>query len=130
MKNVKSYLNSDDTNNHIEEWLQSLEKYKILQNRWIEKVKIKYGNDIDFLIEKLISKYYSDEYIDREYKIGVQPREPLLWLLFEYAEKYCYVCNDEKYLNQFTGGAYYIGSYVIQTMFGQGATIKIEKNLS
>lgn len=114
----------------MEDWIFEIERTKEHQSRWVEKLKSKYENDIDYVIERLMDKYYSDEYIDREYKLGFQPREPLLWLLLAYAEKYCNLCNDERYLNQFTGTAYYLGSYVIQTMYGQGAIIKVDKIVS
>jgi len=45
----------------------------------------------------------------------------------EYAETYGEECNDENYFNDFTGDAYYLGSYVIQTMHGQGSVIRIDK---
>ena len=129
LEKIESYLNSEEGENYIEEWSKQMIVYNKHRDRWIQKIESKYGKNIDNLIEKLTSKYYSEEYIDREYKIGVQPRDPLLWLLFEYAEKNCEICENEKYLNQFTGEAYYIGSYVIQVMHGQGSIIKIEKVL-
>ena len=50
-----------------------------------------------------------------------------MWLALEYAYKYCEPCEDKKYLNMFTGEAYYIGSYVIQVMHGQGSVIRVDK---
>ena len=112
----------------MEEFVRNMQKEQEHIDRWINKLKVKYENNLDFIIEKLMDKYYSDEYIDREHKIGVQPREPLLWLVWEYAQHYGKDCNDERYFNDFTGAAYYIGSYVIQIMYGQGSTLKIDKN--
>ena len=74
-----------------------------------------------------MNKYYSYEYVKREYKLGYEPREPLLWLMFRYAQKYGKECNNKTYFNMFTGEAYYLGSYVIQVMHGQGSVLRIDK---
>jgi hypothetical protein len=111
----------------IKEFAEKLKKEQEHQNRWIEKFKSRYENNLDLALEKLMEKYYSKEYVQREYKIGFQPREKLLWLVFEYAIKYCKPCKNKKYWNTFTGEAYYIGNYVIQVMFGQGSALRIDK---
>lgn len=122
-----NYLNSQEGEKSIRKYFEKISKREEHTNRWIEKLKDKYQHNIDHIIEKLMGKYYSDEYIDREYKIGVQPRETLFWLVWEYSKKYSKECNDIKYFNQFTVSGYYIGSYVIQMMSGQGSTIRIDK---
>lgn len=78
-------------------------------------------------MERLIDKYDSKEYRDKEFRLGFEPREPLFWFMFDYGMKYCEECTDDKYWNDFTGGAYYVGSYVIQVMIGQGSVIRIDK---
>lgn len=127
IERLRTLLETDDGKKLMEEWVMKMNQDDEHHNRWVDKLKIKYHNNIDYVIEKLMDKYYSDEYVEREYKIGVQPREPLLWLVYGYAEKYGQPCDDEKYLNPFTEGAYFIGSYVIQLMNGQGAILKIDK---
>lgn len=121
------YLNSDEGKRAMDEYTQKILRESECIDRWVEKFKSKYEDKLDCALERLMDKYYSDEYVNREYKIGVQPREPLLWLVWEYAMEHCEQCEDEKYLNDFTGDAYYIGSYVIQIMYGQGAILKIDK---
>lgn len=121
------FLDSDEGQLSIEKWLKEKEREDLIIDRWVQKLKLRYENNIDYIIEKLMDKYYSDEYVDREYKIGVQPREPLMWLLWSYVRKYCKECNDNTYLNNFTGSAYYVGSYVIQIMHGQGSILMIRK---
>lgn len=87
----------------------------------------KYRKRLDEVIERLEKKYESNAYKDKEYKLGFEPRCPLYYFVFDYACKYCKPCKDKKYWNMFTGGAYYIGSYVIQIMHGQGSVIRIDK---
>ena len=126
----------DDTIKKMKEWNKSPEGIAYfknikdrnnIQNRQIEKFKSLYEDKLDYVIETLQNKYQSDKYRDKEYKLGFEPREKLLWFVFEYAIKYCKPCNNKKYWNMFTGEAYYIGSYVIQIMHGQGSVLRIDK---
>ena len=100
------------------------------EQRLRKRLKIfhdKYGNNLDAVLEYLMAKYYSDKYRNREYRLGYEPREELLWFVFEYAQRYCEPCTDGKYFNTFTGGAYYVGSYVMQVIHGQGSALLIDK---
>lgn len=124
---LRGFLESDEGKKSIEEFSIKMKKEDERRARWVEKFKNWAEPDIDKALEKLISKYDSSEYVKREYSLGYEPRETLLWVALEYAEKYCTECVDEKYLNTFTGAAYYIGSYVIQVMHGQGSVIRIDR---
>jgi hypothetical protein len=98
-----------------------------LRNVRIKRFHNEYGDKLDLVIERLIAKYDSKAYCEREYKRGREPRQPFFWFLFEYARQYCQPCHDKKYHNSFTGAAFYIGSYVIQVMYGQGSAVIVEK---
>lgn len=124
---LREFLNSEEGKKSIEEWNDRLVQEEEHQNRWIEKFKSRFENNLDTILERLINKYYSSDYVKREYKMGFMPREPLMFLVYEYAKKYCEPCEDQKYFNMFTDEAYYIGSYVIQLMIGQGSSIRIDK---
>lgn len=94
----------------------------------VERFKQKAESDLTGTMAKLLAKYNSKEYRDREMKLGhYDGREDLLWLAFEYARTYCVECDDDKYLNDFTGEAYYIGNYVIQIMHGQGSCLRVDE---
>jgi len=98
--------------------------------KWVEKLKNQYGNNMDSIIEKFLDKYESKKYRDKEYKQGYEPREKLLWLVWEYAVKYGEECPDDIYniyANSFTGDMFIVGSYVIQIMYGQGAALRFDK---
>jgi hypothetical protein len=127
LEKLKAFLETEEGKKSIKEWGDKINQEHEHRNRWVEKFKTRCENDLDICLEKLITKYSSDEYVNREYKMGFEPREPLLWLAFEYALKHCEPCEDEQYHNMFTGSAYYIGSYVIQVMHGQGSVIRIDK---
>jgi len=127
MKNIADFLDSEEGKKSMDEYFKKLQREEEHLHRWVEKFKSRYENNLDEIIEKLLNKYDSDEYVKREYSLGYQPRESLLWLVWEYARLNCEECLDEKYFNSFTGDAFYIGSYVIQIMHGQGSVLKIEK---
>jgi hypothetical protein len=129
LKKHIEFLESDEGKLYIEKIKEKEEIKKRFKDRWIERLKKHIEPNIDLTIEKLLKKYDSDEYVNREYKLGYEPRNQLLWLVYDYAEKYCKECEDEKYLNDFTASAYYIGNYVIQMMIGQGSVVTITKQL-
>jgi hypothetical protein len=126
-KKMMDFLDSEEGKKSIQEFGEKMKREDERRDRWIEKFKELAEPDIDSSLSRIIKKYDSDEYVRREYSLGYEPREKLLWIAFNYAEKYCKECTDEKYLNMFTGEAYYIGSYVIQVMNGQGSVIRIDK---
>ena len=127
LNKMKKFLDSEEGKKSIDNWFNKLENEENIRNLQIAKFDEKYRDNLDFIIEKIITKYESKKYRDKEYGMGFEPREDLYWLLYSYAEKHCAECTDEKYLNMFTDRAYYISSYVIQVMHGQGSVIKIEK---
>lgn len=106
----------------------TIKRKEAVKERWIEKFKAYAESDLNGVMKRLLEKYESDEYRDREYfKCHCEPREPFLWLAFEYASRYCEPCDDQEYWNDFTGAAYYIGDYVIQVMHGQGSVIRVDE---
>ena len=127
VEKLRDFLDTEEGKKSIEEFGNKIKREEERKDRWIEKFKKLAESDIDAYLEKLIKKYDSDEYVRREYSLGYEPRESLLWIALGYAKKYCKECTDEKYLNMFTGEAYCIGSYVIQVMHGQGSVIRIDK---
>lgn len=128
LSDLKEFLESAEGEQSIERFVAGLKAEEDLDNRWIEKFRKKFGDNPDNILDRLMEKYYSDRYINKEHKLGFQPREILLWLVWGYARKYCKSCEDSKYINTFTGEAFYIGSYVIQIMYGQGAILRIDHN--
>jgi len=127
LEDLQKHFDSPEHKAWAKEYAKKLrDSEERLKNR-LASFHDKYGNNLDAVLERLMDKYYSDEYVKREYSLGYQPRERLLWFVFEYAQRYCKPCKDKRYYNDFTGGAYYVGSYVMQIMFGQGSVLRIDK---
>ena len=129
---INAFMESEEGKKSIDRYIEKIQKGREHRNRWTEKMKSWLGDDIDSGVERLLAWYESDRYRDREYKMGYQPREELLWVLFNYAVIYGEELQEdselyETYGNSFTGGIFKIGSYIIQNMIGQGSIIAIDK---
>lgn len=124
---IKKRIDESLSSPEFEEYCQERKNKRKILNKQIKRFHTKYAKKLDWVIEKLEAKYLSNAYCNKEYKLGFEPRMPLYWFLLDYARKHCRQCKNKKYLNMFTGDAYYIGSYVIQVMHGQGSVVKVEK---
>ena len=129
LKNLKAYLKSDAGKVSIEKITKHIEfENYVFTPKWVGKIKEKIDlHSADYVIEKLLNKYRTDEYRDREYKCGVEPRETLLYYLLYYAREHCVESQDDKHYGMFTAEAYFIGSYLIQLLVGQGSFISLQK---
>lgn len=127
IERLEKYFESEEGKNHISKWAKEYARNLDHQARWVEKFKERCEGDLDGAIEKLMDKYHSDDYIDREHRCNVQPRETLLWLAYEYARIHCKQYRGKKYSNMFTADARHFGSYIIQLMMGQGSALRIDK---
>jgi hypothetical protein len=79
---------------------------------------------LENLIDKIVQKYNSDEYVKKEFRMGYEPREVLKSQILEYFEKH----GEETQLgvNIFMDCNYRIGKYFVGIMYGQGSYIKIQ----
>lgn len=125
---LREYLDSEEGEKAMEKYALKLKKENDLYDYWLNNLHIKYSNRFAEILEKIIKKYDSDKYVNKEYKLGYQPREPLFTLFYDYAEKYGRECTDrewETYGNMFTGSLYYCNGYYFNMMHGQGTVIKV-----
>lgn len=129
LEQLKAHLKTEEGKASLKRFAQKILNERIVRDRWVEKFKQRCESDLDGAVNILTKKYYSEEYRNREHKMNVEPREPLLWLMWDYAQEHCKQCKDKRYYNMFTANAYYIGSYVISIMHGQGSVLAINKKL-
>jgi hypothetical protein len=132
IEKINAFFDSPEGKESIDRYVEKLQKSREHRDRWANKMKSWLGDDIDSGVERLLAWYKSDKYRDREYRMGYQPREDLLWVLFNYSVIYGEEIQEdseiyEDYGNSFTGGMFKIGSYAIQVMHGQGSVIAIDK---
>lgn len=124
---IKERMESPEGQESMRMWADKMKAEETRLNKRIDRFHLIYKDRLDEVMVTLIHKYESKAYRDKEYRLGYEPRENLYWFMLDYARKYCKKCTDKKYLNQFTGDAYYLGSYVIQVMYGQGSAILIQE---
>lgn len=127
---LRAFLDTPEGKKSLEDFSNKLVREQEHRDRCMERMWNRIKDNIDGSIEHLLNWYESDKYRDREYKMGYEPREDLLWVLLDVAEKYGRECTQEEvdiYANMFTGDMFVLGSYVIQVMNGQGSVIRIDK---
>ncbi len=125
-------LATDEGNEINDKYIGKIKKKREIKKSQLERFHLKYSNkeSFSFIVEKIIEKYESDAYKDREYgKCGRMPNTELYYFLCDYAEKYGRELTDKelkKYSNDFTGEIYYVHGYYIQKMYGQGCVVRID----
>lgn len=134
MSALTKFLQSEEGKESICKYWQEKEDAAKLYASQVERFYQKHKDNMPAIIEKIMAKYESSEYVRREYKLGYQPREDLYWVLESIASKYGTEVklnkkNAKKYpqLNMFTGSAYIFEGYLFQVMHGQGSVVRIDK---
>lgn len=124
VERLKEYLNSKSQKEIEEDW-EKITHTKFY-DKWVEKL---YGLDKDLrsnLIKKVIEKYKSQEYLNREYSLGYEPRMELFTLLQKYAEKYGEDIPDE--YGDFVASALLVDSkWLVKLFIGQGSYITVSE---
>ena len=131
---MTAYLRSDEGKESMRKYWEEQQQKEKLYASQVERFYQKHKDNMPAVIEKIMAKYDSDEYVRREYKLGYQPREDLYWVLNSIASKYGTEVklnkkNAKNYpqLNMFTGSAYTFEGYLFQVMHGQGSVVRIDK---
>lgn len=125
---LKKYWQTDEGKAELDLFFEKLDSEDKRRNRWIQWFKGLFESMGDSLIQRLVDKYESNDYRDREYKAGREPQELLYWLIIYYAKLYCKPCRNKKHIIVgYAGEAYYVGSYVFQVIHGQGSVISVKK---
>lgn len=127
---LRAYLETTEGKESAKRFSDTLNFYHNVHiPKWVNKFKETVDSiGEDTLIELLLNKYTNSDYISRENRCGYyDPRETLLWYLMNYARIHCDECHDDVHITPFTTEMYYVGSYVIQTIIGQGSAILINK---
>jgi hypothetical protein len=127
---MRDWMNSPEFEISAKRFFEKLKREDESKDRHIQYIHDNYKDRLDEIIPKLIDKYGSSEYIDREYGLGYQPRETLLWVMLTYAKKYGIEFTDEEYENyigMFTTGMYHLGDWVFEVLQGQGSALLVYK---
>jgi hypothetical protein len=125
-KRFDSWFDSEEGQKSIAEYLDNLNKRESVLSRQLHRLFMS-GRFVEFT-RRVVAKYESDEYRDRWYSRGIEPREDLYYFLMEYAIKYGRkVTKSEikKYGNIFTSELVFCEGFYFNLTNGQGSVIKI-----
>lgn len=103
------------------------ERYKNRVTKFHERLKRKEFKFRDFA-DKVIQKYSSKNYKNKEYKLGYEPRETLFTFIYSLAANYGRECSTKewnKHSNMFTSDLRFYRGYYVNVMHGQGVAIKV-----
>ena len=115
----------------MDDYFRIIHEKRVMDEYHMKKFHDNYSDRFEEIMEKIITKYESDSYYNRESKLGYQPRTKLYFFMFEYAQKHgreLTETEEDKYSNMFTSGIYFLKGYYIQIMNGQGSVVRIDKD--
>jgi hypothetical protein len=131
---LTKFLESEEGKESMKKYWEEIEQKEKIYASQVERFYLKWKYHMPFIIDLIMNKYESSEYVNREYKLGYEPRQDLYWVLNSIAEKHGVKIilnkkNAKKYptLNMFTGSAYTFEGYLFQVMHGQGSVVRIDK---
>lgn len=130
---LKESSESEEGKKSWANWVNKIRNKKAICDSQLERAFKKFGLNISTIVEKIVKKYDSDKYRDLWWNKGYEPPESLYFFLFDYAEKYGVVVDENspieqrKLANTFTVDIYYLDGYVFNKMNGQGTCVLVEK---
>ncbi len=127
---LRDWMDSPEFDEHLIKFGEKMKIEEARRERYIQWIHDNCKDRLDEIIEKLCTKYDSDEYVNREYGLGYQPRETLMWTMLTYAKKYGTEFAQEeyaKYAGMFTGEMFYLEDWVFEVFYGQGTAISVYK---
>lgn len=134
MRLITEFNNSEEGKKHMSDFVNKIIQKEARIDSWVDRFWNKYKDNLDFVIDKIVTKYKSKAYKDREFKIGYyDPRERLYDLLLDVAKKYGKELTQEEYeakdqeMLMFTQYILVLGSYEIELVCGQGSYVHISK---
>jgi hypothetical protein len=137
LSKLSAYLESDEGKESARKYFEDIRNKELMGKSQLKRFHGKVGKDKEKLvafIEKVIAKYESKEYGDRElYVYGREPMTELYWFLLSYGMKHGIKVTKrnakqyEKYLNMFTSEACELAGYIFQRMDGQGSVVRVDK---
>lgn len=120
LEKLRAYLESDEGKEDARKYWEKINHKAQVDKNWINKFNNLQDNDKEIIIEKIITKYKSNQYIDKWYSKGCFPPEPFFYLLYKCAAEYGKCIDDDNEIYVFNG-------YSFEMINGQGTYINIEK---
>jgi len=127
-------MNSEEGKKSRDEFVNKyIQKENMIASQ-VERFWNKHKDNLDSIIDKIVFKYNTKEYREREFKIGYyDPRESLYDLLLEVAKVHGKELTEDEYeakdqeMLMFTQHIHILGSYEIELVCGQGCYVHVSK---
>lgn len=112
--------------NGFVEFIKKIEHVNRIEDKYVDKLHSMSSQERKTLIERVIQKYDSDEYVNKEYRLGREPQRSLFDILYKYAVVYGVEIDTENE-SVFCYGHYIIDNeFVLRIYLGQGCFISVE----
>ena len=122
-KKLSEWLETPEGKTEAEKALIKMERDIQIKNAHVELFHKLSKEERDNFIKKTITKYNSDDYINRWYNRGIFPPQDLYSLFFDYGEKYGIPQETD---NPFGNSKFlFDDKWIVEIMFGQGTVISI-----
>jgi len=126
LEQLKKFLESEEGQENIIRENERIKLKNEREDRYIEYLQNLSLSDRTILFEKIKTKYESQEYYNREIKLGREPRQLLYDYIFEYGRKYG--IENEIQDAYFSYESYIIdGIWVITIWYGQGVSYNFDR---
>ncbi len=126
---IDEYLDSEEGKLAMQKFTAKLQSKRRTLDQQLWRAHKKYDDRFEELIQKILNKYSSDEYLAR-YQMYQEPQESLLWFGLEYAKRFGRDCTEDEYDtigNDFTSELFTYKGYWFERMDGQGSIIRVFK---
>ena len=130
LESLKKILESDEGKEETKRYFEKFHQKAAIEASQLERAYKIINHRFEEVVEKLLAKYYSDEYRDHWYNRGYEPPEHLLYFLFYYSKKYGRELTREEeklHSNDFTSEIYTVNNYVFNLIQGQGSAMVVSK---
>jgi len=130
MINIVDLMYKDENKENLIDFFDSIVRKNIVYKSQLLRLHERKYNEQEFksLLNKINEKYDSDNYRNKWYSLGIEPPEPLLSFLYDYAMDYGKKVSDlelSNYSTPFTHGIYKIHNTLFRMDMGQGVTYQI-----
>lgn len=132
LSKLKEHMESPEGVTSMKLWADKLEREDQIQKYHFDKFDNRFNTVDKFgdIIEKLKTKYESNDYYRHWIKRGIESPSPLLWFIFAYVREYGKPASDVEfdiYSNDFTSSMYTHHGYIFNLMQGQGSALHVNK---
>lgn len=132
VESLRDFLDTEEGRKKSEAYFQREREIETIYLSQLQRIHERFQNvgahAFRELVDKILKKYDSKQYVDRWYGRGMEPPKDLLWYLEGVAETYGRKTNEEEWdemVNEFTGSISIYQNHAFMVMYGQGAEVAV-----